>query len=136
MENKLYELNRLATTTNDENNNADNGFTIRLPYEVLKQYYPAPGIKIYAPDSDFIKNPIMLEAWTVKEGQEKMKKETAINSKKWMTTVNYKQRSAIYWPPMQWNEIYDFKTDLMISVKSLKKEYNQLFLALLSNTCW
>jgi hypothetical protein len=136
MENRLYELSRIELPIYDGNTKVEHGFTIRLPFEVLKQYYPAPAIKIYAPDADFIAKPILLEAWTLKDGQERMKKETTINSKKWMTTVNYKQRSAIYWPPMQWREIYDFKTDIMIAIQPVKKEYNQLFLALISSACW
>jgi hypothetical protein len=46
MENRLYELSRIELPIYDGNTKVEHGFTIRLPFEVLKQYYPAPAIKI------------------------------------------------------------------------------------------
>lgn len=74
---------------------------------------------LYCPTGDFLKNPVMMHAWTITNNNQIVKKQTHIVSNEWIEVNNFSQPSSIDWPDIQQGDIENFKYDMLFVVQPM-----------------
>jgi hypothetical protein len=121
---QTFTFKKLIEPVRDGIQDVESGLFIKLPHETLIEYRPAPVLKVFATDRNFITNFVFLHAWITKSGNPKLKKETHCSSLEWIQAMQYKQTNTFYWPPVQWGDIYEFKADLLLVLESFNNDYS------------
>ena len=120
---QTFTFKKLIEPIRDGIQDVENGLFIKLPHEALIEYRPAPVLKVFATDRNFITDFVFLHAWIAKNGNPKQKKETHCSSLEWIQTTRHEQTNYFYWPPFQWGDIYEFKADLLLVLESFNNDY-------------
>ena len=97
----------------------DNGYELIIPYAIFEYYRFSAKMTLYCPTGDFLKNSVMMHAWTITNNNQIVKKQTHILSNEWVEVNNFSQSSSIYWPDIQQSDIEDFKYDMLFVVKPM-----------------
>ena len=97
----------------------DSGYELIIPYAVFENCRFSAEMTLYCPTGDFLKNPVMMHAWTITNNNQIVKKQTHILSNEWVEVNNFSQLSSIYWPDIQQSDIEDFIYDMLFVVQPM-----------------
>ena len=97
----------------------DNGYELIIPYTVFEKCRFSAKMILYCPTCDFLKNRVMMHAWTTTNNNQIVQKQTHILSNEWVEVNNFVQPSALYWPDIQQSDIEDFKYDMLFVVQPM-----------------
>jgi hypothetical protein len=95
----------------------DNGYELIIPYAVFENCRFSAEMTLYCPTGDFLKNRVMMHAWTITNNNQIVKKQTHVLSNEWVEVMNFSQPSSICWPDIQQTDIEDFKYDMLFVVQ-------------------
>jgi hypothetical protein len=96
-----------------------NGYELIIPYAVFENCRFSAEMILCCPTGDFLKNQVMLHAWTITNNNQIVKKQTHILSNDWVEVNNFSQPSSIYWPDIQQSDIEDYKYDMLFVVQPM-----------------
>jgi len=97
----------------------DSGYELIISYAIFENFRFSAEMTLYCPTGDFLKNRIMMDAWTIINNNQIVKKQTHILSNEWVEVNNFSQPSSIYWPDIQQSDIEDFQYDMLFVVQPM-----------------